>query len=673
MKKRYTSVMRSLSAFLPGALVFFSMPLQAQTTGAARMLALPPGVNDMFVGTVGGGGVAHGGAASNATCAGAVINDLPVGTPVTVTGDNTGAVHDPVFGVPVVWEAFTTTECADVAVGYCGTTPSFAGSLIMLGVGCPLTNVVFNSPGNILVDVCGDGNYTILFRDLPAGTYYFPVLQGTGSTGPYTLTFMAAACTSTAPANAMCAGAIELPSITECTPVLGDVAFATAAGNTGTGCGNGDVADGIWYYFEAQGPAYDLTVAPSAQFSVQIEVFAGGCDALSNIACAMGGDFGVPAVAHLSGLTAGATYHVRVSDRFAGSPVTTSFFICMEAVTTIVCEESAGTITADVPEVCLTNGRATITGIPGGDAVVPEGYQTLFYLSTGAEPVIVQGALTPSFEVTSAASYTIHTLVFNDATLDLNGLVFGTTTVASINTLLVQAGGGICASLDLVGAAVLVRECLPCPANTGALQANASNACLTDGSATIDATVGDGRVVPDGFEVLYLLTSGQDLIIRQGALTPAFVVHAEDLYTIHTLVYDPATLDLGDVAFGVTSVLDMHAQLMQGGGDICAALDVVGAPVNVHVCTGIAERNTGTWSIWPSPNSGRFSIASAEAEGSATVQVIAPDGRLVHEQRVVMQRDAVVSVELPDGTAAGVYTVRFLAGTGVAAMRMVLE
>lgn len=660
--------MKTLPGLLLGVGIFFSVPLQAQPGGASLMQALRLGMGNVLEGTVDGND-----RGSNATCSGAVINDLSVGTPVTVVGDNTGAALDPVLGASVVWEAFTITECADIAVGYCGTTPSFESSLITLAVGCPLTNFVFNSAGNIDPDACGDENYTILFPALPAGTYYFPVRQGAGSTGPYTLTFTATACSAIAPANAICAGAIVLPSAAECTPVSGDVAFATAAGNTGFGCRNGDVADGVWYSFEATTTAYDLTVAPSAQFNAHVEVFSGTCSALTSIACSVGNNFGETAVSELTGLTVGETYYVRVNDWYSGSPVTTGFFICLEQVETIECEEDGGTITADSPVVCLINGQAAISGTPGGDAVVPEGYRTLFLLAREAGSVIVQGAMTPSFQVTTADTYTIHTLVYNDATLDLNGLVFGVTTIASINALLVQGGGGICAGLDLSGGVILVQECPPCGANAGTLQANSSTVCLTDGSATIDATPGDDLVVPDDFEVLYLLTSGQDKIIRQGAYTPAFIVGAADLYTIHTLIYDPATLDLGEVALGVTSALDLNARLMQGGGGVCAALDVVGAPVNVEICTGIAGRHMSPWSIQPNPNDGRFSIAVAGEEGPALIQVIGPDGRLVHDERVVMQRNAALSIELPTGTAAGVYMVRFLVGTGVATMRMVLE
>ncbi len=52
-------------------------------------------------------------------------------------------------------------------------------------------------------------------------------------------------------------------------------------------------------------------------------------------------------------------------------------------------------------------------------------------------------------------------------------------------------------------------------------------------------------------------------------------------YTIHTLVYDPNTLDLSIVVPGVTTGFDVNGLLIQGGGSICASLDVAGAAFNV--------------------------------------------------------------------------------------------
>ncbi len=130
-------------------------------------------------------------------------------------------------------------------------------------------------------------------------------------------------------------------------------------------------------------------------------------------------------------------------------------------------------------------------------------------------------------------------------------------------------------------ATVLIgNDCDPCDADAGTLTANASPDCI-DGSATISATANGNAVVPSGYETLYVLTSGNGLVIQATNTTPSFDVTAGGIYTIHTLVYDPNTLDLTIVDPGVTTGFDVNALLIQGGGDICASLDVTGANFNL--------------------------------------------------------------------------------------------
>ena len=63
-------------------------------------------------------------------------------------------------------------------------------------------------------------------------------------------------------------------------------------------------------------------------------------------------------------------------------------------------------------------------------------------------------------------------------------------------------------------------------------------------------------------------------------------------YRIHALVYDPNTLDLSIVEIGVTTGFDVNALLIQGGGDICASLDVAGALFEVEACDCEADAGT---------------------------------------------------------------------------------
>ncbi|MBK7270033.1 MAG: hypothetical protein IPI07_11160 [Flavobacteriales bacterium] len=119
-----------------------------------------------------------------------------------------------------------------------------------------------------------------------------------------------------------------------------------------------------------------------------------------------------------------------------------------------------------------------------------------------------------------------------------------------------------------------------CDAIAGALQAVKPLICYAGDEAFIQASVIAQPTVPPGYEVVYVLTQGPGLIIQNAGADPQFFVGVGD-YTIHTLVYDPNTLDLSIVEFGVTTGFDVNGLLVQGGGAICAALDVAGAQFSV--------------------------------------------------------------------------------------------
>jgi hypothetical protein len=112
--------------------------------------------------------------------------------------------------------------------------------------------------------------------------------------------------------------------------------------------------------------------------------------------------------------------------------------------------------------------------------------------------------------------------------------------------------------------------------------------CLSGGTAVIYAEQDELPVIPDGFQQLFVLTNAFSLTILDVAVTPQFEVDHVGFYRIHSLVYDPGTLDLSIVAFGETTAFDILPALQQGGGAICASLDVHGA-VNLvipqFICT----------------------------------------------------------------------------------------
>ncbi len=131
-------------------------------------------------------------------------------------------------------------------------------------------------------------------------------------------------------------------------------------------------------------------------------------------------------------------------------------------------------------------------------------------------------------------------------------------------------------------------DCDPnsCNANAGTITANGGVPCqqFPGQAVSFSATPNGNMIVPAGYQTTYVLTLGGGLVIQDAQATPNFTVSNPGAYTIHTLVYDPNTLDLGIIQIGVTTGFEVNALLQQGGGTICASLDVAGAGVLVESC-----------------------------------------------------------------------------------------
>jgi hypothetical protein len=106
------------------------------------------------------------------------VKHLATGTTLTFTGDNTSATFpgDAVAGnildqypSPNTWHAFTTAECADVTVSYCGTNSGWSNVWKLLTTGCPADSII--NPSAQETTTCANGNWTFSFTGLPAGTY----------------------------------------------------------------------------------------------------------------------------------------------------------------------------------------------------------------------------------------------------------------------------------------------------------------------------------------------------------------------------------------------------------------------------------------------------------------------------------------------------------------------
>ena len=258
------------------------------------------------------------------------------------------------------------------------------------------------------------------------------------------------------------------------------------------------------------------------------------------------------------------------------------------------CEAYAGSITTDSTQQCLVNGSVTLVAQPGGDAVVPDGYQIGYVLTSTNGLAIEQVGPDPSFTVSGVNIWRIHSLVYDPSTLDF-AAILDLDHAYVLQDLLVQGGGTICASLNISGAFTKTTECPDgCAADAGTISALNPDLCLVDGTAQLEALPDGNSNVPPGYSVAHVLTTGPDLTILAVGAEPSFSVDFAGPFTIHTLVYDPATLDLSGILFGETSGFEIAALLQQGGGPVCGSLDATGAQFQVADCDPVCTAFAGT-------------------------------------------------------------------------------
>jgi hypothetical protein len=141
----------------------------------------------------------------NDDCGSVTPQSLVAGIPIVFTGDNTDATNDcSMLGANEVWMAFVITECMDITINACGTVPVQTNLQTRLVANCPCGNEYSASSFNF--SDCADGNWTLKYLQLAAGTYFYPYVSNQGQSGPYTITVSGTACLLP-PANDSCSHA----------------------------------------------------------------------------------------------------------------------------------------------------------------------------------------------------------------------------------------------------------------------------------------------------------------------------------------------------------------------------------------------------------------------------------------------------------------------------------
>lgn len=299
-----------------------------------------------------------------------------------------------------------------------------------------------------------------------------------------------------------------------------------------------------------------------------------------------------------------------------------------------VCRANAGTM-KPASDACLDKyGNGTISAVSETDPNVLYGYKVTYLLSFGEDLVIEDISSNPTFYINEKGEYRIHRFVYDPDEFSLSTIREGSTTATEVNAMLKQGGGDICAGLDLEGAFFDVAFCRSCYAFAGTLWVQFSQVCLKHGHAKLVALHPHTPIVPEGYEVIYLLAAGDDLIIEETNDQPLFEVYYAGDYSIHTLVYDPETLDLDEeLELWVTTIYDINALLKQGGGKICGSLDKEGAEFHVIDCH-YGYHRTGNATLFPNPVTNMLAVQFKELNNAKKieVQIVDLDGRTLQQK-----------------------------------------
>ncbi len=282
------------------------------------------------------------------------VNGTSAGATQTIPGCTGNADDD-------VWYQFTATQTShqirvNPSGGYDPVIQVFSGACNALAsMGCK------DDYGTGVEEVYNNGNFIIgnVYR---IRVYHYGAGWGTGD---FTI------CLTTPPpppSNDNCISAQPLTVNGTCTPTS---STTDGASQSMVGCaGNAD--DDVWFSFVATNAVQTITVSPTDNLDLVVQLFSGSCGSLSSLSCMDNTFTGGNEVINAVGLTPGQTYFIRVYDYYSGT--TGDFDICITGTPTATptndepCDAILmPTVTAACTYASFTNVGATTTigaGIP---------------------------------------------------------------------------------------------------------------------------------------------------------------------------------------------------------------------------------------------------------------------------------------------------------------------
>lgn len=665
--------------------------------------------------------VSNGGSApANDECSGSVTQSLAIGGSVVFNGNNTGALDTEGLGFASVWESFTITSCAFVTVSYCGTPSVFENYIIGISGACPVDEGVA-SVGNNTTD-CTDGNGTIFFEYLPAGTYYYPVISEPGSEGAYTLTVSATAC----PAG-YCTASADL-----CDEYIANVTFAGI--NNSSTCADGPAVDYTAISANVnQGGSYAITVTNGPEIYAEDQVvvwvdwnqdfaFTGVGEAYTLTSADLGATF-TGTIAVPPGATLGST-RMRIRMMYTGTPAAcgTSEYGEVEDYTVNVSASGpapTNDLCGNVIPVALgvgstvnfagDNTGATSTGdaLPGSDldpidptvwhAFTTTECSNVVVSYCGTDPVFTNAWIfltndcPASTFVLGAAEFT--TCADENITIAYFDLPAGTWYLP----VLMDPAQAMGPYTIAVSASACATSGDYCTAGAESLQfekiGNVTFAGLNNSSTSVagfeDFTAQSAAVIPgNSYPMSVTITGGYatDQVLAWVDWDQNSIFDANELVFASAVGVGPHT---GNITVPLTAVAGstrMRVRLH----DTYTGVDYANTPndtpcdnssfgqvedysVDVtDLSTGIDQANAAAWSVFPNPSNGDFTIRFGSAERT-DIDVLDLTGRVVYTNSRTASAGSSMPLALAGKLAAGTYVLRLSTEAQTVEQRIVIR
>jgi len=463
--------------------------------------------------------------------------------------------------------------------------------------------------------------------------------------------------------NALCANAIPL----SCGSVFSGNTFGASQEAIPTSNGFSTGA-GVWYTFIGTGGNVDFsTCSGITDFDSEINVLRGSCGSWTNVggndddfSCVSDGSFSTATVA----TTFGELYYVYVSDwNLDGNGGNFEISATCSAPQNDLCGNATPISCGDYVEGSTELAEVDIASDCAGSgfSYAADVWYTIVGNGQDITASLCLSLYDTKIDIYEGGCGILSCVVTDDDFCAPGSQVTWTSTQGTEYLIRVHGYGGE------VGQYGLGVTCV-CGAYAGTLIATNSMETLDNGTATISAVENDAPIVPAGYSVAYVLTSGPGLVIVDLAGTPSFTVTAAGDYTIHTLVYnsaDQATL------LAATTGIEVNALLIQGGGSICGSLDVTGAPITVEdVAVGISSALNRNLSIYPNPSTGQF-VVQLKGEGKATLNILDIMGRRVYTQAMTLNGMFRQAISLD--VAKGSYVLQVITSNGIATRKVELN